>query len=64
MFSQGFIARLSVVAAVILRSTGNNTPSSTPRINAPATIERKQCHKLVLQMIAANNVEDIMSIIV
>jgi len=64
MFSQGFIPRLSVLAAVILISIGSNTPSNTPRISAPATIERKQCHKLVPVMIAANNVEDTMSIIV
>jgi hypothetical protein len=64
MFNQGFKARLSVVVAVILRSIGNNTPSNTPRINVPASIEIKQCNIWVLVTIAAKIVEDTIRIIV
>ena len=63
-FNQGSDARLSVVVAVILRSTGTNTPSSTPRINDPVRIEIKQCHRFVLVTTAAKSVEDTASIIV
>jgi len=62
MFNQGFRARLSVEVAVIFRNIGNNTPSNTPRIKVPVTIEIKQCHKLVRITIVVNSVEDTISI--
>ncbi|TEB17961.1 hypothetical protein Psfp_00084 [Pelotomaculum sp. FP] len=63
-FNQGSDARLSVVAAVILSSTGTNTPSRTPRINDPVRIEIKQCHRFVPVTTVAKSVEDTASIIV
>lgn len=64
MFNQGFNARLSAVAAVILRNTGNKPPSNTPRINAPVRIDIKQYHRLVPETMAAKSAEDTMRIIV
>ena len=64
MFNQGSKARPSVVVSVIIRSTGNNTSSNTPRINTPATIEIKQFEKFIFVTIIAKSVVETISIIV